>query len=135
MLPSVGWKTFENLKDNFPAFTPKAVEALNVLISKYEKTTVVLTTSHRHRFSFQEWKEIFKNRGIKIDKIGCLESNDLFKSRKEEILNWFNTYDVFEEFIIIDDDTSLHGLSNEAKKRLVITSPMIGLTVEHINHL
>lgn len=135
MLPSAGWKTFENLSDNFPAFNPSAVKALNLLLSKYEKTTVVLTTSHRHRFSFQQWREIFKNRGIEIARISCLESNESLKTRKEEILNWFDTYDIFEDFIIIDDDTSLHGLSNETKKRLIVTSPLIGLTPELIDHL
>jgi len=37
-----------------------------------------------------------------------------------------------KEFVIIDDDTSLNGLPEVLKSRLVSTKPLIGLRFEHV---
>ncbi|CAN5377602.1 hypothetical protein BH09BAC3_BH09BAC3_13380 [soil metagenome] len=85
MVPSAGWRIPENLEDGFPMFSAKAVKALNILISK--DTDIVLTTSHKSRFTPVEWRKIFLNRGINIDKLSTLEPNNNFHKRKDEILN------------------------------------------------
>ncbi|GAB3025644.1 hypothetical protein GCM10027051_33010 [Niabella terrae] len=131
MVPAKGWKSPEFLNDGFPAFSIKATNTLQSLIS--EDVTIMLTTSHKSKFSINEWKSIFKNRGIKIDKIKLLPENFNNLSRKDEIVNWFKDNKVEEDFVIIDDDKSLNELPDFLKENLVQTSPYIGLTKEHSN--
>ena len=129
MVPAKGWKSPEFLNDGFPAFSIKAANVLQGLIS--DDVTIMLTTSHKSKFSIDEWKSIFKNRGIVIEKIKSLPENFTNLSRKDEIVNWFNLNNVYEDFVIIDDDKSLNELPNFLKDNLVQTSPYIGLTEEH----
>lgn len=49
-------------------------------------------------------------------------------SRKEEILNWQLKNKSVNDYVILDDDKSLNGLPSKIKKKLVLTSPMVGLT-------
>ena len=51
MVPAKSWKSHEFLDDGFPAFSKKAILALQYLIS--EETTVLLTTSHKSKFSLE----------------------------------------------------------------------------------
>lgn len=132
MVPAAGWKVPQNLEDGLPMFTQKAISALKSLISS--NTTVILTTSHRARFTIDMWKKIFERRGLKIDELLTLNSNQNFKKRKDEILGWLNTHDVETDFVIIDDDTSLNALPKDLKEHLIITSPLVGLTPEHISN-
>lgn len=106
-------------------FNESAVEALNLLIR--DNTTIVLTTSHRFRFTIEEWIEIFKRRNVKIEKLDRLKE---YNKRHEGIENFLSQ--VNEEFIIIDDDKMLNLLSEKLKKNLILTSPMIGLCKDNI---
>src|SRR5215210_6124997 len=99
MVPAKGWKSPEFLNDGFPAFSSKATRTLQSLISAQD--TIMLTTSHKSKFSIEEWKRIFKNRGISIEKIKSLPENFNNLSRKDEIVNWFNDNNVDEDFVII----------------------------------
>lgn len=130
MVPAKGWKSPEFLNDGFPAFSIKATNTLQSIIS--EDVTIMLTTSHKSKFSIDEWKSIFKDRGIDIEKIKLLPENITNLSRKDEIVNWFNVNNVDEGFVIIDDDKSLNELPNFLKENLVQTSPYVGLTEEHL---
>lgn len=129
MVPAKGWKRPELLDDGFPAFSTRATSTLQNIIS--EEVTVMLTTSHKSNFSIEEWKDIFKNRGIKIEKLKSLPENINNLSRKDEIVNWFNINNKGEDFLIIDDDKSLNELPVFLKGNLIQTSPYIGLTEEH----
>jgi len=133
MVPARSWQSPELLNDGFPAFSLKAVHVLQNLIS--EDTTVMLTTSHKSRFTIEQWKEIFQKRGLQVDKLKSLEDNNNCQSRKDEVLNWFNLNKVSEEFIIIDDDKSLNDLPTYLKEKLILTSPLIGLTDIHLNEI
>lgn len=133
MVPAKGWKSPELLNDGFPAFSSRAINALQSLIS--EDVTIVLTTSHKANFSIEEWKNIFKNRGINIEMLKVLPENINNLSRKDEIVNWFNVNNDPEDFVIIDDDKSLNDLPDFLKKNLVQTSPHIGLTQEHLESI
>jgi hypothetical protein len=129
MVPAKGWKSPELLNDGFPAFSSKASLTLQNLLA--EGDTIMLTTSHKSKFSMEEWKNIFYNRGINIEKIKTLPENRNNLSRKDEILNWFSANNIEEDFVIIDDDRSLNELPGFLKENLVQTSPYIGLTEEH----
>ena len=130
MVPAKGWKSPDFLNDGFPAFSNKATRTLQSLIS--EEDTVMLTTSHKSKFSIEEWKHIFKKRGINIEKIKSLPENFNNLSRKDEIVNWLNVNNVEGNFVIIDDDKSLNELPDFLKGKLIQTSPYIGLTEEHL---
>jgi len=128
LVPAAGWKAPQLLEDGFPMFTSKATKALQQLLS--DTTTIILSTSHRNRFTIDQWKTIFKNRGLNIGSLKLLASN--YNSRKDEILGWFNTHNVHEDFVIIDDDTTLNALPQYLKEHLILTSPLVGLTSEHV---
>lgn len=130
MVPAKSWKSPELLDDGFPAFSARAIKTLQRLISN--ETTIVLTTSHKSFFSIEGWKQIFRNRNINIERIEVLPANVENISRKEEITNWFNTHLISEPFVIIDDDRSLNDLPENLKENLIQTSPLIGLTEDHL---
>ena len=129
MVPAKSWKSPEFLPDGFPAFSNRSAIVLQQIIS--EDVTVMLTTSHKSKFSIEEWTTIFKNRGIHIEKLKVLPENIHHFSRKDELVNWFNLHPIQESFVIIDDDKSLNELPDFLKENLVQTSPYIGLTEEH----
>ena len=130
MVPAKGWKTPELLSDGFPSFSDKSTITIQSLISN--DVTIMLTTSHKAKFSIQEWKSIFKRRGIVVEKIKSLPENINNLNRKDEIVHWFNSKNVDEDFVIVDDDKSLNDLPNFLKEHLVLTSPYVGLTEEHL---
>lgn len=133
MVPAKSWKSPELLSDGFPEFSNRAVRVLQNLTSG--DTTVMLTTSHKSRFNVEEWKSIFHRRGIEIRKLKTLDESRFGVSRRDEILNWFNLNNVNENFIIIDDDTSLNALPSFLKDNLILTSSMIGLIDTHLDEI
>ncbi|MCU0421434.1 MAG: HAD domain-containing protein [Bacteroidia bacterium] len=131
MVPAKSWERPCLLSDGFPEFSSKALLVLQNLIS--DDVTVMLTTSHKSRFNIQEWKEIFQRRGITINNLKTLDECSFGVSRKDEILNWFNLNSINEDFVILDDDKSLNALPTFLKDNLILTSPMVGLTENHLD--
>jgi ATP-dependent helicase/DNAse subunit B len=131
MVPAKSWQRPEILEDGFVAFSSKAVQVLKELLSQNTNATIMLTTSHKSRFTHSEWKEIFQRRGLNVNQLKSLVENTELLSRKEELLNWFNTNEIHEDFIIIDDDKSLNDLPKFFKDRLILTSSLIGLNTSH----
>jgi hypothetical protein len=132
MVPAAGWKAPELLEDGFPMFTQKAIISLRSLLSV--ETRIILSTSHRDRFSIDKWKEIFAKRGLHIGNLDRLPSSS-HRKRKEEILHWFSSHERPVNFLIIDDDKSLYDLPRELKDHLVMTSSLIGLTPEKLDEV
>ena len=132
MVTGNSWKRPEFLNDGFPAFSKRASDALQKMISE-TSADILLTTSHKSNYSIDEWKNIFNLRGIKIKNIYSLPENKTYLSRKEEIMNWVNTANKSSDFVIIDDDKSLNGLPKFIKDKLIQTNASIGLTMELIN--
>jgi len=130
MVPANSWRRPEILDDGFPAFTAKAVNALNKIIS-YSQAEIILTTSHKYSYSLKEWREIFKTRQIRIFNISRLSQNHEYLNRKDEILKWLSTNPNEQFFLIIDDDKSLNSLTPELKNKLIQTSASVGLTNQH----
>ena len=114
-------------EDGFYKFNVEAVNAINVLDN--ENNEVILSTSHRFRYSKKELKNIFKRRGINFKKISVIDiSLDNYFSRKIEIESWIDTNHIKpNDIVIIDDDKSLNGLKEEYKSRLVLTNSYTGL--------
>jgi hypothetical protein len=129
MVPAKSWESPPLLSDGFYKFSERAVRVLQHFIT--DDTTVMLTTSHKARFTTNEWKKIFSERGIKVNKMRKLNHNVASFNRKEEILNWINVNGVPNDFIILDDDKSLNALPAFLKERLILTSSTVGLTDLH----
>jgi hypothetical protein len=131
MAPAKSWQRPDVLEDGFVDFSSKAVSVLQDVLAQNADTTIILTTSHKSRFSLSQWKIIFERRGLKVNKLESLNDNNDFQSRKVEILNWFESNDIHEDFIIIDDDKSLNDLPTFYKDRLISTSSLVGLNESH----
>lgn len=129
MVPATSWKKPEFSQDGFSAFSNKAVLSINKIINQ-TSATILLSTSHKSKYSISEWQEIFILRGIIVEKIESLPENILNLNRKQEILNWYENFSSNENFVILDDDKSLNGLPKNLKEKLVLTSPLVGLTNE-----
>jgi 16S rRNA C1402 (ribose-2'-O) methylase RsmI len=127
MVPANSWRKPEILEDGFPEFSPNAVRSLKRIIS-HSSANIVLTTSHKHKYTLKEWNTIFKRRNINVNKITRLPKNTNHLNRKEELINWFTANHIKENFIIIDDDKSLNGLPKYLKNKLIQTSGSVGLT-------
>lgn len=128
MVPAASWKTPELMEDGFPMFTQKSIKSLNSLLSP--ETRIILSSSHRNRFSLEKWKEIFERRGLQVRHLDRLPSRQTPTRRKDEIQDWFASNKWPAEFLIIDDDKSLYDLPKELKGHLVMTSSLVGLTPE-----
>ena len=131
MAPAKSWQRPDILEDGFVDFSSKAVRVLQDILAQNTDTTIILTTSHKSRFSLSQWKIIFERRGLNVNKLESLNDNTDFQSRKVEILNWFDSNDIHEDFIIIDDDKSLNDLPTFYKDRLILTSSLVGLNESH----
>ena len=129
MVPAKPWSAPELLEDGFPAFSGASVEMLREILCPND--CIILTTSHKSRFSPKEWKAIFGRRGVQTGRMETLPENSRNLSRRDEILAWFNVHSPEENFIIIDDDKSLNALPGFLKNRLLLTSGMIGLNLSH----
>jgi len=132
MAPAKSWQRPDILEDGFVDFSSKAVSVLQDVLAQNADTTIILTTSHKSRFSLSQWKIIFERRGLNVNKLESLNDNNDFQSRKVEILNWFESNDIHEDFIIIDDDKSLNDLPTFYKDRLILTSSLVGLNESHL---
>jgi hypothetical protein len=133
MVPVKSWKNPILLSDGFPEFNEKAAMVLGNIIGNNSK--LILTTSHKSRYSVLEWKNVFEKRGIIVNNIDKLDESPFYTSRKDELINWFKTHSVDEEYIIIDDDKSLNDLPSYMKKNLILCSSMIGLTEDHLKEI
>jgi hypothetical protein len=134
MVPAKSWESPELLYDGFPKFSIKATKVLQSLISLGD-VSVMLTTSHRTRFTVEKWKDIFQRRGITVNRLEKLDNPTIGLSRKDEIVNWFSTNVEIHDFIIIDDDKSLNALPSSLKENLILTNSLVGLTDSHIEEI
>lgn len=128
MVPANSWKKPEFLEDGFPAFSTKSAKALQRIINE-TNACIVLTTSHKAKYTISQWNEIFTIRGISPVEVQRLVTDSLQICRKDEILDWYSKAHISEEkFVIIDDDKLLNSLPANLKEKLVLTSSSVGLT-------
>jgi hypothetical protein len=126
MVPAAGWKAPELGKDGFPNFSKKAVIGRNRILSE-TNASLLLTTSHKSKYSVDEWQRIFSERGINAEITKLHKNSSKFNSRKDEVLNWLQNQKSQNNYVIIDDDKSLHDLPLELKHSFVLTSSLVGL--------
>src|SRR5689334_7817100 len=132
LVTTPSWRATEILADGFMKFNDNAAANLQRLITETE-ADIVLTSTHRVNYSIETWKNIFRQRGIvtnSISKVNEKKSIETMLDRATEIKEWFDSGGHKYNFVIIDDDLSLHGLPAAIKSKCVMTSPLIGLNEE-----
>lgn len=124
----------EQDEDGFYRFNVSAIEALKYLLNHQNIDEIILSTSHRFSFELTEWQSIFQRRGIDIGVISRIEIPLAHqKSRCDEIMSWILYQKLIpEDFLILDDDSSLNGLSGDIKARLFLTRPYVGLVMADV---
>ncbi len=131
MLPAKPWSAPQILEDGFSMFKSQSVSALNQILLE-SNSDILLTTSHKDRYSPNDWVKIFRFRGVNVNSISKLPPNDNHLNRREEIIKWFTSSEEVSDFVILDDDSSLNDLPIFLKDRLILTKPLIGLTSGHV---
>jgi hypothetical protein len=129
MVKAQSWSQPEKLVDGFSQFLPNAVFNLNRILNE-TKASILLTTSHRNTYTEQQWVDIFRSRGVDVPSISMLPHDyDTLRpiTRADEILRWSKTSENNDDFVIIDDDSSLNDLPDHIKSKCVITRGLIGL--------
>lgn len=120
------------MEDGFLKFDPIAeYELKQILLATH--AGIVLTSTHRISFSVDRWIQIFDQRGFHITSLVKINNKtDLFemRNRAEEINEWINLQAPNLNYVIIDDDSSIHGLAPSIKNRWVQTSPHLGFNAE-----
>lgn len=122
------WKHPEMMDDGFMKLNENALKNLSIL---HQKTNafIVLTTTHRINYDIDQWKAIFITRGLNfetITKINDKTEISQLLDRGTEIKAWVDREGINQNYIILDDDHSIHVLPNNIKERWVATSPTIG---------
>lgn len=126
------WKANEILNDGFQSFNSRAARNLDKIISK-TNADIILTTSHRSRFTSTQWKSIMARRGVNVHNVRELSpylTNQKPKSRAQEIKEWVSVEASNIDYVIIDDDSSLDDLPQDIKIHVVKTKPLVGLDDE-----
>lgn len=123
-------KPVELEDDGFYKFNDLAVTILKCVLYK-TKDEVILSTSHRFKYSTMRWKEIFESRGIIMNNISIIQTSSdrsIRINRRVEIEQWIIQNKIkYQDVVIIDDDKSLNDLPKVLKDRLVLTNPYTGL--------
>jgi ATP-dependent helicase/DNAse subunit B len=127
MIPAKSWQSYEIGLDGFGLFNKMAVDNLNKIITSCIDLEIILTTSHKQRFTSDEWMSIFQSRGVIASKISKLNTNSLAMTRKDEVYSWY-LKNPNETFIVIDDDKGLNSLDSDFKEdHLILTNSTVGL--------
>ncbi len=127
MIPAKSWQTYQMDSDGFGMFSKHAVIGLNRIIKSMSNPEIILTTSHKHKFTLSEWSELFLKRGVIVTKMNRLHTNSLTVSRIEEVKSWY-LKNLNEAFIVLDDDKGLNDLDiNFKNDHLILTSSSVGL--------
>ena len=132
LVTTPAWRTAELDTDGFLRFNEKAAKNLARIIDE-TNAAIVLTTTHRINYSVDEWKEIFKVRGIhpfSVSKLNDIKTIGDMADRATEIKEWVDKQTDRQPYVIIDDDLSINGLPLTIKGKCVLTKSMLGLDEE-----
>ena len=116
------------MDDGFYKFNNESVSTFNLLTRGYEHE-VILSSSHRFRYTNEEWVIKLKRRGLRIFKLTIMDESTEKMSRKMEIYEHILNHKLKpEEIIVIDDDKSL----NSSNLKVIHPSPLHGLRFSDI---
>lgn len=125
LITTPSWRKCEIMPDGFSQFNVNAVENLNLFLSNIN-AELWLISDRRKGYTLEQFKNFFANRDIRCELTGLVPNYGFINRRGE--LEKFVEDNKIDNFIIIDDDTSLE--SSKYKDRWHKTYPLIGLTNE-----
>lgn len=131
LVTTPAWRPVELLPDGFMQFNELDARNLNRIIELTD-AEIILTTTHRITYSIEEWRRLLATRGIiatRISKINEVTALSQMGKRATEIEAWV-AKNSERNYVIIDDDPSINGLSGFIKDNFVQTKPMLGLDDE-----
>ncbi|QEC78364.1 HAD domain-containing protein [Mucilaginibacter ginsenosidivorax] len=125
------WKKVEIGADGFMLFNKLSAQNLAdiLLLTGAE---VVLASTHRINFAIERWLDIFKIRGVTINKLSKLNDKKSLtdmQDRGNEIQEWIHKNGEVN-YVIIDDDLSINNLPEAIKQKWVTIKPHIGIDIE-----
>jgi hypothetical protein len=132
LITTPSWRAVATEPDGFFQFNARATANLAAILAETH-AAVVLTTSHRINYSLAEWNVFFRTRGLfpsAISKVNDLTTLPPSGSRASEIAAWVAAQGERTNYVVLDDDLSLHGLPAALKRRCVITKPLLGLDAD-----
>lgn len=135
LITTPSWQPAIIAADGFIEFNPQCVAQIKRIISLGAVDTIVLTTTHRIRYSAEVWHKLFAGRGIaieRLEKVNSCYSLTTMPLRRDEIAAWAEDKDP-ADYIILDDDNGLQALPTHIKQRWVKTDSLIGLNEEKCN--
>lgn len=122
------WRKVETMPDGFMKFDEEAANNLAALL-KETNASIVLTTTHRISRNEEKWTALFKDRGFvfnSLTKVNGSTKIEQLTERYKEVKEWVETAGKNENYVVIDDDTSLYALPESIKSRWVVTKPLVG---------
>lgn len=131
LITTPAWRAVETEPDGFFKFNARATANLAALLTA-TNAAVVLTTSHRINYSLVQWTAFFHARGLApaaLTKVNDRTTLPPPGARAAEIAAWVAAHGP-ANYMVLDDDPSLHGLSPALKSRCVITNPLLGLNAD-----
>jgi len=131
LITNLAWKADEMANDGYSKFNDKCVRCFNSLIERIDSFELWLSSSRRKVMSLEEFNVIFENRGIATFLTGFVPVPKDDISRRAEV-EAFARARKETELLIIDDDSSLQGLSPGLKSRWIATNPFQGFTEENM---
>ncbi|WP_223649731.1 HAD domain-containing protein [Hymenobacter psoromatis] len=129
LITTPAWRAVETAADGFCKFNERATTNLAAILAE-TKAAFVLTTSHRINYSVTQWEAIFKARSLfpsAITKVNNRTTLPQAGSRASEIETWVMRQSATTNYVVVDDDLSLHTLPPAIKSRCVLTKPLVGL--------
>lgn len=124
------WKADEMDSDGYSTFNKKCVENFNILTQNLD-CELWISSTRRMNKNLQEFREIFFNRNIKSEIKGFLPKGNYQISRLTEI-EGFLSHKPINNFLILDDDSTLYNLEAKYKRFWVQTNLIIGFDSEKL---
>jgi hypothetical protein len=125
------WKADKMDSDGYSSFNNSCVDNMNKLL-KTSSFEIWLSSSRRKHKSLEEFNTIFSNRGIMQSIHGFLPKYEYCKNRKEELEQFLSEREIVN-YLIIDDDKSLHSLDNKFDGKVIHTLLQTGFNEEKLN--
>ncbi|MDJ1481221.1 HAD domain-containing protein [Cytophagaceae bacterium YF14B1] len=122
------WKPDMLHEDGYSDFCQDCVQNFNELVQQID-ARIIVTSSRRYTKTKEELALIFQNRGIFTPIGALLPIYENVNNRKEE-LTLFILQNMYEKYLIIDDDLSLHELEPAIKQNCIITTYSKGFNKE-----
>ena len=124
------WRSDEFEIDGYSKFNSMAIDNFNMLIECLNfECELWLISDRRRGKSLEQFNEIFKTRNIKKSIDGLVPVYGHITRREE--LEKFISENEFDNFLLIDDDSSLEGLHD--KGPWIKTKSLIGFGIEELN--